>query len=66
VQASAATVETVKAPAITVTPTVVPATIGSTATLIRLLDVAGCDFAALQITENQARKGSGTLAIACK
>ncbi len=57
---SAPIVATVKAPANTVTP------ISNTATLIRLMDEAGCDFQMIQLGENLARKGSGTLYIACK
>ena len=53
----APTVETVRVPASAVTPTAV---------LLQLLDVAGCDFAAIQMTEGTTRKGSSTLAIACK
>jgi hypothetical protein len=45
---------------------VVPATMGNTATLIHLLDAAGCDFQGLNVSSNLTRKNSSTLAIACK
>lgn len=38
----------------------------ATATLIQVLDAAGCDFAGVRLSENLARKGSATLQIGCK
>lgn len=45
---------------------VVPVTMNNTATLIRVMDAAGCDFQGLTVTENVDRKGSSTLDIGCK
>jgi len=46
--------------------TVSPATTSNTATLIRVLDAAGCDFAGVRASKNLARKNSTTVEIACK
>ena len=53
---------------ITVTKTVeVPSTgEATTVRLIQVLDAAGCDFQAVQITEGTSRKNIATVAIACK
>ena len=53
---------------VTITKTIeVPSTSeNTTVRLIQVLDAAGCDFAALQITEGTSRKNSATVAIACK
>ena len=64
-----ATAPTPAAPAVILAP--VPATtVGvnapTTVQLIDILNQAGCDFRAVHLTDGVTRKGSATVAIACK
>jgi hypothetical protein len=41
-------------------------TVSPTSVLIKQLDIAGCDFKGLALSEGTLRKGSSTLMIECK